>query len=87
MPEPIRCWLVDRGSRDERLVRLVYATRDGDQSVTRERSIHLLRKRPATAAVDVEPADLQPVREPETRERYATEAERMAQRHDPEDEV
>lgn len=80
-------WLVDRQSRDERLVTLTYATTDGEQSVTRERSMHLLRKRPATAAIETDEADVQPVADAETRDRYAEEASRMAERHDPDDEV
>jgi hypothetical protein len=85
--DAVECWLVDRASRDERLVQLVYATPDGEHSVTRERSIHLLRKRPATAAVDVPPEDLVAVGDPDTVDRYAEEATRMAERHDPNDEV
>lgn len=85
--ETRRLWLVDRESRDERLIRLVYATPDGEHSVTRERSIHLLRRRPATAGVDVAVEDLQPVEDDETRERYAEEATRIADQHDPDDEI
>lgn len=82
-----RLWLVDRESRDDRLISLTYATTDGEHSVTRERSIHLLRKRPATAAVNVDRDDLQGVDDQETQERFAEEASRMADRHDPDDEV
>jgi len=82
-----RLWLVDRKSRDDRLISLIYATTAGTHSVTRERSLNLLRKRPATAAVDVPTAELQSVDDTETRERYGTEAARMADRHDPGDEV
>jgi hypothetical protein len=39
-----------------------------------------------TAAVDADPDDLAPVA-PEDVPRYATEATRMAQEHDPDDEV
>ena len=85
--ETRRVWLVDRQSRDERLVTLTYATPDGEQSLTRERSMHLLRRQPATAAVEVEEGDLQSVEDEATRERYADEATRMADRHDPDDEV
>lgn len=87
MAETRRCWLVDRHSGDERLITLVYATTDGEHSVVRERSMHLLRKTPATAAIDVDVDDLHPVDDEETRERYVTEASRMADRHDPDDEV
>jgi hypothetical protein len=80
-------WLVERDSRDDRLISLVYATPDGEQAVTRERSMQLLRKRPATAAVTVDPGDLVSVEDSGTRERYAAEASRMAERHGPDDQV
>jgi hypothetical protein len=40
-----------------------------------------------TAARDVSPDDLEPVEDPETRERYADEVERIAGEHDPDDEI
>jgi len=38
-----------------------------------------------TAAVDLAPGDLAPVDDEATRDRYAAEATRMAERHDPGD--
>lgn len=38
-----------------------------------------------TAARDVSPDDLEPVEDPETRERYANEVEHVSDEHDPDD--
>ncbi len=84
----VQCWLVERSSfGDERMVTLVYATTDGERQLTKQLSTNLLMRTAVTAAKDVEPERLTPVEEPETRERYATEAQRMADTHDPNDEV
>ncbi|QSG04561.1 Uncharacterized protein HSR121_0202 [Halapricum desulfuricans] len=83
----MRCWLVERDYYDEDLVTLVYATPDGSRHLTQQLSTALLSKKPPTAAKDVEPDRLEPVADEETRTRYATEAERMADRHDPDDRV
>lgn len=85
--DPVRCWLVERTYDDKGLVRLVYATPDGERAVTNERSAQLLARQPATAATDVAPQKLEPVADPVTREQYATEVDRMRDRHDPTDEV
>ncbi|MBV0925420.1 hypothetical protein KTS45_14530 [Halomicroarcula limicola] len=85
--ETVRCWLVERSSfGDERMVTLVYATPEGDRHVTKQLSTNLLMKKRVTAAIDVEPDRLEPVAD-EDRERYATEARRMADNHDPDSEV
>jgi hypothetical protein len=86
MTEEVRCWLVERDFYDEDLVTLVYATPDGTRHVTQQRSTALLMKGSVTAAIDVESDRLQAVGEDE-RERYAREAERMADSHDPDDVV
>ncbi|MFB6222282.1 MAG: hypothetical protein ABEH86_01240 [Haloarcula sp.] len=86
--EPVQCWLVERSSfGDERMVTLIYATPAGDRHLTKQLSPNLLRRKRVTAATDVEPEKLEPVTDEETQERYATEAERMAERHDPDAEV
>ncbi|MFC7018100.1 MULTISPECIES: hypothetical protein [Haloarcula] len=86
--ETVRCWLVERSSYgDERVVTLVYATRDGDRRLKKQLSTNLLMQKAVTAAVDVESKRLEPVEDAETRERYAAEAARMAERHDPDEEV
>lgn len=85
--DAVRCWLVERTYDDKGLVRLVYATSDGDRAITNERSAQLLARQPATAAIAVDASKLEPVEDAETRERYAAEADRMRDRHDPTDEV
>lgn len=83
----MRCWLVERDYDDKGLVRLVYATPDGRRSVMQERSAAMLGRTDVTAAIDVDPGRLEPVDDAETRDRYAAEAGRMADRHDPEESV
>jgi hypothetical protein len=85
--DTVRCWLVDRVSRDENLVTLVYATTDGERQVTKQLSFQLLSRRPTTAAIEVDPGRLEPTADPDERERYATQARAMADEHDPDDEV
>ena len=86
--ETVRCWLVERSSYgDERMVTLVYAPPAGDRHLTKQLSTNLLMRKRVTAAVDVEPDRLAPVGDDETRERYAAEATRMAESHDPDEEV
>ena len=87
MSETVRCWLVKRDYYDEDLVTLVYATPDGERHLTQQLSTALLTKSPPTAAKDVEPDRLEPIDGEETRARYATEAERMIDRHEPDDRI
>jgi hypothetical protein len=82
----VRCWLVDRQSRDENLVTLVYATPDGERHLTKQLSFQLLQRRETTAARDVPAEKLEPT-PAEDRERYATQAQSMAADHDPDDPV
>ncbi|WP_415378594.1 hypothetical protein [Halosimplex sp. TS25] len=84
--DSVRCWLVDRQSRDENLVTLVYATPDGERHVTKQLSFQLLTRKPTTAAIDVDTDRLEPTPDDE-RDRYATQAQSMAEQHDPDDEV
>jgi len=86
--EELQLWLVDRTYTDKGLVTLVYATTDGERRFRRQRSVNALRQSGGvTAAITADPDDLQPVEEPETRERYAEEAARMAERHEPDEPV
>lgn len=85
--QPVRCWLVERTYDDRGLVTLTYATLDGDRSIVKQRSEHLLDDRPTTAAIEVDPESLSPVHDQDERDRYATEAKRMADRHAPEDTI
>jgi hypothetical protein len=83
----MRCWLVEREFDDKGMVRLVYATPDGSRRLLRERSAAQLGRYEVTAATDVDEERLEPVEETDRRERYAGEADRMADRHDPGDNV
>lgn len=82
-----RCWLVEREYGTKGLVTLVYATPDGERHKTSQRSLAMLRNKTVTAAVDVPEADLEPVRDEATRERYVREADRMIEQNDPDDAV
>lgn len=80
-------WLVERDVDSRNLTTLTYATPDGDRAYVRQASLDTLhRQGGVTAAVDVEDDRLEPV-DDEARERYAAEATKMAERHDPDDEV
>jgi hypothetical protein len=83
----MNCWLVEREFDDKGMVRLVYATPDGSRRLLRERSAAQLGRYEVTAGIDAEAEQLTPVEDPDRRERYAGEADRMADRHDPEDTV
>jgi len=86
MDDGVRCWLVERDYYDEDLITLVYATTDGRRQLTQQKSTVLLVKQPVTAAKTVDPDRLEPVPGSD-RDQYASEARRMAERHDPDDEV
>jgi hypothetical protein len=88
MTESQRVWLVERSyGNDEDLVTLVFATTDGEHQLKKQLSHNMLYGKTITAAREEDPADLAPVNDPDTKERYANEAARMAERHDPDDEV
>ena len=80
----VRVWLVEREYTDKGLVTLVYATTDGEQVLVEQRSANRLRD--VTAARAVNPAKLI-APDDEDLDRYANEATRMAERHDPGDAV
>jgi hypothetical protein len=88
------CELRSHGPRlatlDEKqnLIILVYATTDGERYLRKERALTGFGDdRPATAAIEASPDDLGTVDDPETRERYAAEASRLADEHAPDDYV
>ncbi|RDI71854.1 hypothetical protein [Halopelagius longus] len=87
--DAVRAWLVDRTYDDRGLIILVYATPDGERARRKEMAATVMHQRgiSATAAVDVDPEDLDEVTDAETRDRYAAEATRMREQHDPDDEV
>lgn len=86
--ESVRVWLVERTYSDDELnlIILTYATTDGQRYYRKERALPSFTDvRDTTAAVDVDPTNLGSVDDPEERTRYATEASRMAETHDPDD--
>jgi len=87
MTETEQVWLVEREYSDKGLVTLVYATTDGERSITQQRSSQMLSRQDVTAATEVEPDRLEPVEADDLQERYANEATRMTDRHDPDDAV
>jgi 3-deoxy-D-manno-octulosonic-acid transferase len=83
-----RVWLVERTYSDDEqnMIILTYATTDGEQYFRKERALTSFDDvRDTTAAVDANPDNLGPVDEPEQREQYAAEAQRMANTHEPDD--
>ena len=88
--DAVRVWLVERTYSDDEqnLIILIYATPDGEQYLRKERALTSFGDdRPTTAAIDAAPDDLGTVEDPETRDRYAAEASRLADEHDPDDHV
>jgi hypothetical protein len=87
MTGTVQCWLVERAVWDEDVVTLVYATTDGEQFFKRQLASDLVYHTDVTAGRTLDPEELEPVRDGEDRERYRTEARRMAEQHDPDDVV
>ena len=88
--DAVRVWLVERTYSDDEqnLIILVYATPDGERYFRKERALTSFGDvRDTTAALAVEPGNLGSVDDPELRERYAAEARRTAEGHDPDDVV
>jgi hypothetical protein len=86
--ESEQVWLVERSyGQSEDLVTLVYATTDGSLALKKQLSHNMLYGKTITAAREEARADLDNVRDEETRKRYAEEAQRMAENHDPDDTV
>jgi len=87
--ETVRVWLVERtyGDDELNLIILTYATPDGQRDFRKERALTSYtgdhRETPVSMAVD--PDNLGSVDDAETRERYATEVERMREKHAPDD--
>jgi hypothetical protein len=83
----VRCWLVERTFDDRNLVTLVYATPDGERYQQREIASVALSRVDVTAAREIPTEELEPVDDPDRRERYAAEAATMAADHDPDEEI
>jgi hypothetical protein len=84
----VRMWLVERTYSDDEqnLIILTYATTDGEQYFRKERALTSYTDvRDTTAAVDADPDNVGPVDDADLRAQYAAEAQRMADRHDPDD--
>jgi predicted transcriptional regulator len=86
-----RVWMVERtfSADSPHILVLVYATPDGSRYLQKERAFNRFggRAPEVTAAIEVEGDDLTPVEDADRRERYAAEAARMCERHDPDDAV
>jgi len=80
-------WLVDRQYSDTNLITVVYATTDGERHYQQQLSHTLLGRTPVTAAKAVPVEKLEPVADADERGRYATQAQRMAQKHAPDEEI
>jgi len=86
--ETVRVWLVERTYSDDEqnLIILVYATPDGTKYFRKERALTSFTDvRDTTAAVEAERSNLGTVDDPDLREQYAAEAQRMQDVHDPDD--
>jgi len=83
-----RLWLVEREYDDRNLISFVYATTDGTKQLRKELSATLLQQRsePITAAIEVEADELAPV-DPDQQERYATEAQSVAENNEPDEPI
>jgi hypothetical protein len=89
MPDRVRVWLVERTYSDDEqnLIILTYATPDGKRDFRKERALTSFTgdRRETTVSVEVDPSNLGTVDDPETRDRYATEVDRLSTEHDPDD--
>ena len=84
MTDTERVWLVYREYTDKGMLNVVYATPDGERVLRKQRSMNA---GDPTAAVDADADDLEPPEDDQERDRYADEATRMRDRHDPDDRV
>jgi hypothetical protein len=81
----VRVWLVERtyGDDEQNLIILTYATPDGGRDFRKERALTSFTgdHRDTPVSLTVAPDNLGTVDDAETRERYATEVERMRENH------
>ncbi|WP_435155698.1 hypothetical protein [Haladaptatus sp. DFWS20] len=91
MGDEVRVWLVERTYSDDEqnLIILVYATLDGKRYFRKERALPSFTgsARETLASLKVSLDRLGTVDDTKTRNRYATEAARMADEYAPEDSV
>lgn len=86
--DTVRVWLVERTYSDDEqnLIILTYATPDGTRTFRKERALTSFSDvRDTTAAVEATPGNLAPVEDADRRDRFAAEARRMRDEHDPDD--
>lgn len=88
----VRLWMVERtySADSPNILVIVYSTTDGTRCHQKEWAFNRYGASDVpevTAAIEVEPDRLVDIDDEEIRERYAYEAERMANRHDPDDPV
>lgn len=84
MSDDVQVWMVERTYTDKGLVTTVYATADGEHKIVEQLSAKSPREVTAGQRVPAERLDES---DPEERERFAQEAQRMAEKHDPDDAV
>jgi hypothetical protein len=72
---------------EQNLIILTYATLDGYRYFRKERALTSFTgdSRATPASLDVDTSNLGDVDDPETRQRYADEAARMAEKYDPDE--
>lgn len=86
----VRVWLVERTYSDDEqnLIILVYSTPDGTRYHRKERALTSFTQDSGTpASIDVPSEKLSGVDDPETRERYRREAQRMRESHEASDTI
>lgn len=84
--ETVKVWLVEREYSTKGMISLVYATTDGRRYLRKQFSEQMLTKRDVTAAIEAETDRLESTHEQDL-DRFASEAQRMADQHDPDDAV
>lgn len=89
--DSVQVWMVERtfSADSPHILVIVYATLDGTQYLQKERAFNRFggNAPEVTAAIEVSSNDLVAVDDDERRERYAAEAVRMRERHEPTDAV
>lgn len=89
MADTTQVWLVERTYSDDEqnIIILTYATPDGAYDFRRERALTSFTgsHRETPVSLEVDRTNLGTVRDPETRQRYADEVERMIDKHEPDD--
>jgi len=81
MADTERVWLVEREYSDKGMVDLVYATTDGERHLRKQLSEQMVMRKDVTAGRDVSADKFRETHEGD-KERYATEATRMAENYD-----